>query len=170
MDSWALAFVGRLGLGRRRRLVLALRRSPGWVGRPSGGIAGFNLAAVLQLVLAVNDHGVTRLESLADAHGVTRRKGQRDLLDFHGMVWQRQIDVGALRPALDGRRRNDGDVTFGVHQKMNIYELVGEENIVFVAEDGLQLIGTGGGVDLVVDGKELAGGNLVGVVAVVGVD
>src|SRR5260370_41286674 len=49
---------------------------------------------------------------------------------------------------------------------MGVDELVGKEAAVFVVEDSFQLIGTGGDINLVVDGEELAAGNFDGVIAV----
>jgi len=48
--------------------------------------------------------------------------------------------------------------------------LVGEEPVVFVAEDGFELVGSGGHINLVVDGLEFAAGDFCAVVAVIGVD
>ena len=103
MDSLALAFAGPLGLLWRRSLTLALRQSPRLVWRAARGSTGFDLAAVLQLVLAINDHRVSGLHSAADAHGIPRRKGHSDRDYFHRVVWLRCKDVRALRPALNRR-------------------------------------------------------------------
>src|ERR1039458_8500690 len=52
---------------------------------------------------------------------------------------------------------------------MNVDELVGEQRRVFVVEDGFQLARSGGGVDLVVGGEQIACSQLLCVVLVVGV-
>ena len=43
-----------------------------------------------------------------------------------------------------------------LEDEVDVHELVGEELLVRVGEDGLQLVGTGGDVDLVVGGGQLA--------------
>src|SRR5262249_50958678 len=53
-------------------------------------------------------------------------------------------------------------------QQVHIHELVGEKFVLGIIEDGFELVGSGGGIDLIVDGEQLSGGNLVGVIAVVG--
>src|ERR1700675_225229 len=141
MDSLTLAFARRWRL---EGLILALCWPPWLVGGTPSGRTGFDLAAVLQLVLAVHYDRVSWLDPAADSHGVPGGQRHRDHLYFHGIVWLRQIHVGALRPTLDRRRGHDSDVVLGVHQKMDIHELVGEQNIGFVSEDGLQLIGACG--------------------------
>ena len=46
----------------------------------------------------------------------------------------------------------------------------GHKRIVFVVEDGFELAGAGGLVDLIVDGQQFAGGKFGLIVAAVGID
>src|SRR5262249_9698269 len=94
----------------------------------------------------------------------------RDVLNLDGIALGDGVDVGALRTTLQRSQRNETEIAFGVDQKMGVDELIGEELIVFVAEDRLELIGAGGCVDLVVDGEQFAAGDFCDVVAIVGLD
>ena len=76
------------------------------------------------------------------------------------------IDEGGLAVVLDGGVGNEGDALQGVDEQARVDELVREERAVGVGEESAQLDGAGGGVDLVVDGEELAGGELGGLGAV----
>ena len=58
---------------------------------------------------------------------------------------------------LNRRRRNQRLIVEGLDQQARVHKLVGIEHALGVVEGGAQLDGTGGGVDLVVDGAELAG-------------
>ena len=53
---------------------------------------------------------------------------------------------------------------------MHVHELIGKQNVVFVAEHGFQFVSAGGGVDLIVDAGEGAGSDLGGIVAIEGID
>ena len=81
-----------------------------------------------------------------------------DDADRDRVVGLDQIDEGARLAALDRGDRHDGGVLHRVDQQADIDELVGEQRLVLVVEHGAQLHRAGRGVDLVVDGGELAGG------------
>ncbi len=57
-----------------------------------------------------------------------------------------------------------------VYQQAGVDELVGIEGEIVVVELGAEADGAGGGVDLVVDGEQTAGGDFVHLRAVEGVD
>src|SRR5579875_4190196 len=79
-------------------------------------------------------------------------------------------DIVALRATLNGRCWNDRGVRALAQDQPHVDELVGEKLIALVVENGLELGRAGGGIDLVVDGEQGAGSDLVVVVAIVGFD
>src|SRR2546429_654914 len=153
--------------GRRRRAATRTIRA--------GRGAGIDLGPILQFVLAVDDHDITRIQAGAQAHAVAG-----GLRDEHGInfrndilgsrVFSDGIKVSTLRATLDGSGGNDGEIMFGVNKKVDVDELIGEKGVVDIAKDGLELVGPGGQINLIVDGLEFSGGNFGSVVAVVGID
>ena len=79
-----------------------------------------------------------------------------DDADLDGVVGLDQIDEDPGLAALDGGDGNDGRILHRVDQQADIHELVGEQALVLVVENGAQLHGAGGHVDQVVGGVELA--------------
>ena len=65
---------------------------------------------------------------------------------------------------------NHNGVVALLHHQPDVHKLVGEQNIVRVLEDCLQLIGAGGRVDLVVDRQQFASVQQLGVGAVIGLN
>src|ERR1700730_12121137 len=177
MDSLALALVvGWRGWGVLRRalawsllLILVLRLLTGSVRRASRRCVSFDLAAVLQLVLTICDHDISRLKSRADSYRVARGERDRDRLDLYGIVFLHQIDIRALRAALNRGSGHNRDVALRVHQEVNVHKLVGKENVFIVVKNAFQFVGAGARVDLIVDGEKLAAGDFRGVLAVVGI-
>ena len=91
--------------------------------------------------------------------------GRRSLLRRVGID---HPHIRALIAALDRRRRHHQRVGPLFHHQMNVDELVGKQRLVLVVEDRLQLVGSGGGVDLVVGGEQIAAGQLHRIALVVG--
>ena len=71
--------------------------------------------------------------------------------NFHGVAAFHDINVSALRTALNGGGGNDDQVLFDVDEQMNVHELIGKKNVVLVVENGFEFVGASGGIDLVVD-------------------
>src|ERR1700733_6000862 len=80
------------------------------------------------------------------------------------------VDEGFRSIVLDGGVGDQGHVVLGGHEQTGVHELVGKEDVVAVVKLGAEVDGAGGGVDLVVDGDQLAGGQLGGLVTIVGFD
>ncbi len=80
------------------------------------------------------------------------------------------IDEGALLAILHGDVRHDDLIGQRVHQQVHVDELLRKERVVLVVEDRLQPRGAGGVVDLVVDGHQHPGCQLLRVVAVIRLD
>src|SRR5713101_2799121 len=153
----------------------SLRRRASTCGIRAGRGAGIDLGAILQFVLAVYDHEVIGINAGAQADAVAGSLRDGDGINLCGVVLGNRvfgdgIDVSALRAALDSSGGNDGEIVLGIDQEVHIDKLIGEQCVVFVAEDGFELIRARGGIDLVVDGGELACGDLGRVVAVVGLN
>src|SRR6185437_9104909 len=79
-------------------------------------------------------------------------------------------DVVALIAVLDGSGGNDDGTRALAEDEANVDELVGEKRAILVVEDGLELRGSGGGVNLIVDCEQRAARDFVRVGAVVGFD
>ena len=92
-----------------------------------------------------------------------------DVAHVYGRVGLDDVDEGGLRASLERGRRDDHRSAQGVHEQARVDELVREERQVLVGEDGLDLDGPGGLVDLIVQRQERARRELVLVVAVIGV-
>src|SRR5579863_6887604 len=152
------------GLGGGLTSCPACRAAASWRG------ASEDLAAILKLVLPVNYDDISRVDPRTDTDIVAGSLGQGNNVDIHGIAAGNNIDVSALGPALDGSGGYDNQILFRVHEHMHVHKLIREEDIVFIREDGFELVRTRSGIDLVVNGGQLAVGNLGEVVAVVGFD
>src|SRR5713226_230770 len=154
---------GSPGLGARRFCGgrdgssgrLSRRASTGGIGAGCG--AGIDLGPILQFVLAIDDHEVIGIQAGAQTDAVASSLRDGDDANFGGVAVGDGVDVGALGTALNGRRRNDSEIVLDVNEQMDIHKLIWKENVVFVAENGFELVGTGSGIDLVVNRSELAG-------------
>lgn len=129
-----------------------------------------DLAAVLQLVLPVDDDEFAAVETGAEANEISSGLCQSDGPNLDGVVRIDGVHVGALGPALDGGGGHDDQILLNVDEKMNIHKLIGEEQVLAVVEDGFELVSAGSGVDLVVDGEKFTGLDFVGVITVEGLD
>ena len=127
-----------------------------------------DLAVVLKLVLAINHDHITRVETGADTDIVASGLGDRNHPNLHGVAARDNVDIRALRSALNRCGGNNDDIVLGVDEHMDVDELIREENVVVVRENGFELVRTRRRIDLVVDGGEFAVGNFGGVVAIVG--
>ena len=126
-----------------------------------------------QAVRSVHHHaGAGRRAAVEDGQ-LALGQGNFDGLDLrHGVALGVLHDgphKGALHAGLDGRRGHHDGVGAIFHLQVNVDELVGEQGLVLVVEDGLELGGARSGVDLVVSGEQLAGGDMQHVAAVEGV-
>ena len=120
--------------------------------RCTGIVGGFaaGVAALLLVLLAV----------LTSSTGLTLVVGGAVLDD---------VDEGRGAVVLDRGGGYEDDVVEGLDQQTGVDELIGEELVAGIVEGGAELERPGGGVDLVIEGGELAGLDLSGVGAVVGV-
>ena len=68
--------------------------------------------------------------------------------------------IRSLHAALDGRGRHYDRIGPGFQHQVDIDELVGKQRLVLVVKDSLQLVGSRGGVDLVVGGEQQLSGRV----------
>jgi len=169
---FATVFAG-CWLRRRRSSRIGRRgRTPALTG-PLAGRAYRNNLSGAQPFRAVHHHVLSGLKATIQDRDLPL--GQRHLDRLHPGGCD-ALGVGVYRPYkrslqadLNGCRRHHYCVGPVFQHQVNVDELVGKERLVLVVEDGLQLVGSGGGVDLVVGGQQQAPGDLLHVAAVVGI-
>src|SRR6266436_5926335 len=169
----------RRGLRRARGLwrTLSGRRRPRAAIHAirAGRSAWIDSGPILQLVLAIDNHDITGIQTRAQADAVAG-----SLRDGNGInsrnrvlrsgVFSDTIEVSTLRAALNGSSRNDGEIALGIDEKVHVDKLIGEKGVVGVAKDGLEFIGTGSRINLIVNGLQFSTADFGGVVAVIGID
>ena len=126
-----------------------------------------------QAVRSIHHHTCSRLRTavknrlLSLGQGHLHRLHLRDLTPLPSSLMTHTKRT--MQAALDGSRRDHQRVGPVFQHQVNVDELVGKQDRILVVEDSLQFVGAGGGVDLVVGGEQVAGGQLLHVAAVVGV-
>ena len=131
------------------------------------GIARLNLAAGLQLVLAVSDHHVPGIESAGNDRGVPLRQRNCHGARLDGLIRLDRINKCSLRTAQDRGRGHHCAVLARFKQQVRVDELVGPKLVVFVVEDRFQLRRSRRWIDLVIDGLQFARRQLGLIVAAV---
>src|SRR2546427_10267115 len=89
--------------------------------------AGLDLAAILQFVLAVNDHHIAGLNSGGDAYIVAGSLRRSDRPGLCHIARRDNVDVNALRPALNRGGWNYRRAALWVSQRMHVGEMGGGE-------------------------------------------
>src|SRR5579862_2112740 len=121
-------------------LALSLAGTLGGRARGAGSLLPQqHLGTVLELVGAVDDHGLPGLEPLRDGHvgGVARTQGE--LAHAHRLVGIDHISVGAGCAALYAGLRNERGAVQRIQQQYDVHELLRKEALVGVGKDRLQL-------------------------------
>src|SRR5580704_3843127 len=122
----------------------------------SGGqrlLGNYDLRIVLQLVKAAVGNHVRWIDTF-DGGLTGIRDAWLDVADLGGIILD-DVDKRGLAIMLNGRGRNQSDSLQGIHQQSGVYELVGKQRVVLVIEERPQPDRPCGGIDLVVEGKEL---------------
>src|SRR5437899_9053309 len=96
-----LPHTGLCTAGLRRRLPTAVGVLP--VRRGRGRLARIDLAAILQLVLSIDNDDITWVQAAADAHGIRSGLRDGDGLNLGGVAVLDDIDVRALWATLNSR-------------------------------------------------------------------
>src|SRR2546427_5013047 len=86
--------------------------------------AGLDLTAVLQFVLAVNDNHIAGLNSGGDAYIVAGSLRRSDRPGLCHIARRDNVDVNALRPALNRGGWDYTSYAVCVHQQMQVFEHV----------------------------------------------
>ncbi len=129
-----------------------------------------DFAAVLQFVLPVGDDDVPLLQAGGKAGSVTRGLRDRNGTNADDISLTDEINVGALRAALDRGYRNEREIFARVHEQMDVDKLIRKERVVLIIEDGFEFVRSGGGIDLIVDGEKLAGSDFKRIVTIESID
>src|SRR5271170_843150 len=128
----------------------------------AGGSAAFrrrangNFRAIEKLVEPIHSNHFLRFKTFDGGHGSIRRAG-RNGPHGGGLITLDCVDKSALSVALNRWSGNQSRVVLRVDEQLDIDELAGEESIVRVIEDGLELQGSGGWVNDVIEGQQHAG-------------
>src|ERR1017187_8164745 len=116
------------------------RRGRGGGGRRPGRSAGLgrlHLGPSLQLVHSFGHDDLARGETLRDRSRVALREPDLDRPHFDALVFLHHERERGLRAALDRGVRDEDDTLKRVDEEPRIHELVREERVVGVREDGL---------------------------------
>src|SRR5579871_6712629 len=124
-------------------------------GRHAGGQR--DLGAVLQAVKVAGDYGLVFGEA-RDGADVLIGVDDGDVLERDGLIRLDDVDEGLLSVVLDGYGGDEERVCKRADLQARVDELVGKELSLRVVKDGAQLDGACGGVDLIVEREQLAGG------------
>ncbi len=134
-----------------------------------GSIFDLDFGAILQLVKAGDRDGVARVEPLDRRHIAVG--GLLDnVLDRGSVVTVHLVDKSLHAVTLNGRTGDQQGVMQCAYQHAGVDELVGVKGEVAIVELRAEANGAGRGVDLVIDGEQMAGGDLVHLRTVEGVD
>src|SRR5580658_9372637 len=102
------ALAGVLGLTRRGRCRRGARRC---------ALAQQHLGPILELVGAVDDHGLAGLDALRDRYVAGIARAKCHFAHTHGLVRADDIDVGARSTTLDRGLRNEGRAVQRIEQQ-----------------------------------------------------
>ena len=134
--------------GSRSVLSFLRRRS-----HPADG----NLRLRSELVDPVGDDELPRLQAAGDGHLIRLGRPRLNGADTDGRVCLHDPHERRFRPALERRQRDDRRIPQRLDEEPGVDELVGEEGVVFVGEDRLELDCPGRRIDLVVDRRQRPG-------------
>ena len=123
----------------------------------------------ISAAVTVGDDDVPLLQAGGKASGVTRGLRDRNGANADDISLTNEINVGALRAALNSGYRNEREIFARVHEQMDVDELVREERVVLIIEGGFEFVRSGGGIDLIVDGEKLAGSNFERIIPIEGI-
>ncbi len=121
----------------------------------------FDFCPVAQFVGAVGDNAGAGSELAIDGDQIAIGRPRCDGNRTHHPFAIDGVNKGTLGAAQDGRSRNDKSLLAGAEQQADIDKLVGEKSVVIVGKLGFGLDRAGGGIDQIVDGDELAGGEAI---------
>ena len=120
-----------------------------------------DLAAFLQFVDAGHHDFVARRETRSDFGLIAFSGADGDLSQRDSVVRLDEPDVRGCGVALNGGGRQQRDAGLFLLEQARVDELLRDERVVGVVEKCAQFQRAGGGIDLVIDGRERAGCDLI---------
>ena len=126
-----------------------------------------NLCSGLELVDSVGHDDLFRHKAVRDCCLVSLGSLDFDIAGLHRIVRFNNVHERRLRAVLDRSVRNEDCVADRIHQQTYINELIGEEGIVRVRKQRLELDCTGSRIDLIVDRQQRSRRELVLQIAIV---
>jgi len=123
---------------------------------PAFGRRQLDLGAFLQLVCTVGYDDIAWRDAARDRRSLALNRPELHGGHRHRLIVLDDVDEGSRRAALDRRRRHESRVGKGLHEHSHVDELIGEEREIRVRKFRAKLHGAGRGVDLVIDGDQLA--------------
>src|ERR1700676_3010804 len=138
--------------------------------RAGVGIDQFDLRAFAQLVRTVDDHQISRLDGALHLGVLAFYRADLDRCDRYGLILLDEEDEGRRSAALNSGRRNQRGVSLRFDRHAHVDELIRKENAVLIGKFCPEFDGARGRVDLIVEGQQASGRELVLAAAVVRLD
>ena len=139
-------------------------------GGRSGLVGDDDVAALAEPIETFEDDGVAWVDALGDGLLRAAERTEDNVANGRFVVLVDDVNIGAAGAELDGGGRDHDGVFEGADAHADVDELVGEEAFVVVGKFGLEAERAGGGIDLVIEGFQEAGGEDGGFVAIPGFD
>ena len=131
-------------------------------------LANGDLRPLLQFIHAVHYHQLAGGQARFDNRIVPLGWANRHRLQIDRIVRLGQEDINRIRTALDRGGGDEDHIMQRVDTQPGVDEFVGKQLVVLIVEEPFELHGSGGWVDLIINGKQRAGGQLLRQVAVPG--
>ena len=95
----------------------------------------FNVTSLLQLVLAISDYQFVRGNTACDFTKVPLCHRNIHVAHFDGFIGLHDVNVIALRTALDSGGRNHSYILLRLQQQVNIHKLIWPQAVRLILED-----------------------------------
>ena len=128
-----------------------------------------HMAARLEFVLSIGYDDFVWRDSAGNLNQISLRDRDIHIPGINCFILFHYVNVITLWPALYRGRRKHRCVLAGLKQQVNVNELVRPQLIIFVIKNSFQSTGACGLVNLIVDGKQLAGGQFCLIIPAVGI-
>jgi len=93
----------------------------------------------LQFVLAIDNDDVAGIQSRVQTDAVASCLRDGDAANLRCAVAAGSVNISPLGAALNGGDRNDNEITFGVHEKVYVDELLGKSALSSLLKMDLSL-------------------------------
>src|ERR1700733_16304252 len=115
-----------------------------------------DLRSILQLLKAAGRQLISGVDAFYGRHAMIGN-ARVDVLHLRRTVGD-DINERCLPVVLNGGSRNQGHAMLRGNEQAGIHELIREQAVVTVIKESTKLDGAGGGIDLVIQGEQFAGG------------